>query len=283
MEKHQHTYLSEPTWTQIPWKEKAKAPFDEVLDFLILAPAIFKAADELPNKDSPDLLPSVLKILGQCWKMDVALRTFYEKLQRSIPGPLYWPRFSEVVNPADDAERGKVFPIAFHFPHLRLATTLMFYWSTTLMLWNGMTQLYGVLFASAADEASSQDQPNRPSNDPSVEDSRSSDDEYPPPPDPIALSLSRLPPLEHRKNYLSMGRNICQSVEFCMQDTMLAAGPISVSAPLAIVIEYFKGSGGTPAHERELSWAIFALDRVRKSELRILNYLQNGDKTIRSF
>lgn len=55
------------------------------------------------------------------------------------------------------------------------------------------------------------------------------------------VEISKLRPLEHRMDWPeSVAKNICQSVEYCMQDQMLALGPGSVAPPLMIVAENLK-------------------------------------------
>lgn len=266
------TYLADLTWREIPWQTSSKSPFDQVIDFMLQAPAIFQQGDLLDHLRPPERLLTALRMIDQCWRLDAALEKFHEGLIESVPGPLYWPQFSKVASPADDSDRGKVFPIAFHFPSWKIAITLMFYWSTMLMLWSGLTQLYGLIATIQLDETPDNDSPGiigNTSDESKIEDDSNYDDDVRSL-GSVELVTSRLPLLEHREEYLSLACNICQSVEYCTQDEMVGWGRISVTAPLSIAIEYLRQD---PRRGRELSWARAALHRNSKSELRILDYL----------
>jgi hypothetical protein len=131
-----------------------------------------------------------------------------------------------------------------------MANTLMFYWASELMLWNGLFQLYGVVSSIQLDKRTT-----------SVEDD---EDEV-----STKYDMSQLPPLRHRTDLGAVARNICQSVEYCMQDEMRSAGPASVIAPLHILIDTLKHH---KQYQRELMWAKAAVDRVEKRGMRFLRY-----------
>jgi hypothetical protein len=77
-----------------------------------------------------------------------------------------------------------------------------------------------------------------------ISDFESNDDEYrqeQPMTSATSLDISNLPPLEHRADWPESAANkICQSVEYCMQDEMLALGPASTVPPLMVVVESLK-------------------------------------------
>ncbi|KAL2051293.1 hypothetical protein ABVK25_008345 [Lepraria finkii] len=83
------------------------------------------------------------------------------------------------------------------------------------------------------------------------------------------FNMSQLPQLDHRSDFASMAWKICQSVEYCMHESMLGHGPALVAAPLQIVIDTLKEH---PGYGREVSWAKSALARVTGRGLRILRY-----------
>ena len=202
----------------------------------------------------------MLKLVDRCWQIDVGLEQFYTELESSTLGPLYWPKLSLEKSPVDDAELGKVFPVAFHFLNLKISSTLIFYWATLLMLWSGLFQLYRAISALNLDCqeigcccVSCKDKKSDSGGGTHIH----------------KFDMSRLPPLGHRLDFPSAAWNVCQSVEYCMQESMLSFGPYSVAAPLAIVIDTLKD---IPRYGRELSWAKAALARVTEKGLRLLQY-----------
>jgi hypothetical protein len=230
--------LSEPPWTEGPWQSVSKGPFHRLLDILVPAPNIFKQADELQNLPPNRVLAAALDLLGRCWKLDSDLRKCYEELEISTSGPLFWREFSTATTLNDDRELDKMFPVAYHFPNLSTANTLLLYWAVLTMLWSGLTQLYGLFrnFRSLGG---------------------------------ASFNMDELPPLELRTNMIFAVSSICQSVEYCMQDEMIGLGPSSLIAPLSIAAEVLQQY---PNYDRERRWAQAALEKVRSKSVRILRF-----------
>lgn len=268
MEMRQPNFLSEPRWMEGPWKDSPKRLLDRLVDCLALAPGIFKQSDDFRNLRSRRLLESALDIARQCWQLDAALQSIYDDLERETPGPLYWSVLSEDDNPADDPEHGKVFPVAYQFPDLKMASTLMMYWAITVMLWSGMCGLYQFIATIEVDalDAYCLGYPNclrEPDSACHCADlimtSAGS----------LRFDLSRLPPLGHRTDFLSPARNVCQAVEYCLKNSVLMGGAFVVSAPLNIVFDTVKHD---TRFARETAWMRAALEKVQKRGLRILKY-----------
>lgn len=245
LQPHHATYLSEEPWIDGPWKDRQKRPMDALLDHLARAPGIFNQVHELQERAPHEVLPTALFIIKQCWEVDRNMRTFYENLERSIPGPLYWPEFSTTRGTA--GERA-LFPISFHFPDLNIANMLMIYWATATMLWSGMSQLYRLVRALSSTETT----PNG-----EIDGSSQSD-------------TSQLPPLEHRLDYHAPARNVCQSVEYCVQDQMLGFGMSSVVAPLTILAETLRHDS---KFGLEILWISHVLKKVDEQGVRILRHI----------
>jgi hypothetical protein len=246
-----------------------------------VAPGIFERGDALAGLPGPIAMREAADMLDHCWKLDALLQEFYAELEASHPGPLYWPQFSNRDNPADDPELGKVFPVAFHFSNLKMAQTLIMYWAVLLMLYQGLNDLHGLVYMLKQQLGS----PITPvdSNNVSLEEvetsttsdgSRTGDtgqqaSQSGTP--TTGLDWNNLPPLEHRVDILSIARNICQSVEYCMQDHMLGSGPAVVVAPLNIVLATLKSR---PDFQREIYWAAAVVDEIRRKGMRILSVLK---------
>ena len=83
------------------------------------------------------------------------------------------------------------------------------------------------------------------------------------------FDMSQLPPLGHCLGFPSIARDICQSVEYSMQECMGQLGPYSIAGPLAIAIENLKDR---PGYGREVTWARAAIGKIIGRGLRILKY-----------
>ena len=143
-----------------------------------------------------------------------------------------------------------------------MAYTVMFYWATALILWSGLCQLYQAIykldlscreidcFCFTCDQKTLHADGNT--------------DSY-----LHKFDLSKLPSLDHRANFPLLARNICQSVEYCMQESMGQFGAFSAAAPLAIALENLKN---IPGCSREGAWARAAMAKIVGRGLRLLKY-----------
>ena len=259
LKHHQSTYLTDPRWTLKPWANEKKRPFDRLFDYFALAPELFKQGDQLDKLDLWSSLKKTVNMIDRCFEIDAGVERFFQEFVTSSTKPLFWPEFSQVSYDVSDADSGKVFPVVFHFADLRTANTVMYYWSTLLMLWSGLCQLYGHIS-------------NLSSRGVNVGRLYSTESEN----DPVLCendlhqsATSRIPPLGHRTDFASIAWNICQSVEYCMQDKMLGIGPQSVTVPLQIVVETMKT---VPIYSRQVLWAESVLENIRGKGMRILKY-----------
>lgn len=235
---------------EIPWSNQPKSPLDRLTDYIAQAPGIFGTTDKFDQMEPVDILSTALSIIDRCWKMDAELQDFYLHLDNSIPGPMYWPELSTLTNPADliNEEKGKVFPVAFHFFNLRMATILMLYWANLCMMYHGMTLLYYHVMAvvpvdrkqvSARDDLHPLLRKAIPHCAEDCACKTNSNTDSPPTSTPCItlFPISSLPPLADRNDFLAPARNVFQSVEYCLQPKMLDMGPSSCATPVAIAVE----------------------------------------------
>lgn len=110
--------------------------FQLLLDLVVKVPDIIADGYKMlqaPLEGTAPLDPSamVLVILGlvnRCWKVDSQLRDFYATLEKETLGPVYWPELSTEIEGVDtEVELGKVFPVAFKFPDMRMAHICLIY------------------------------------------------------------------------------------------------------------------------------------------------------------
>jgi hypothetical protein len=209
------TYLAEQKWMEVPWKVISKSVHDQVVDVLVEIANLVGQGFKMIHLLATEPLSVILPIVNQCWTMEGTLRRLYNDFKSSNLGPLYWSKFSTLDNPADDPELGKVFPVAFHFPNLRVAHSCMLYWTALILLFTMLSPSYHMLKALQSD-------------------------------------MSGLPVLEERLDIVSLTCNICQSVEYCLQDEMNGLGAAVAMIPLHIVIKTLKDQR---PNSRELEWS----------------------------
>lgn len=252
LERHSPNFLSDPVWLSGPWAHTSKSPIDRIRDCLVLAPAILQKTHYLSVLSLGQQIDLVKALIQQCWDIDEAMQLIYEDIRQANPGPLYWPTLSRRDNPTDVLTSEKLFPVAYQFPDWKVAGTLMLYWATLVMLWSGLCDLYAHIARIDPDLIDSDE--SFLSID-SVVHAKSAPEEW-------------LPPLCHRRDYMSMVRNVCQSVEYCLEDTSML-GMLTLSPSLGIVIGMVRDR---PKCRREVAWMRAALELVRGRGFRILQF-----------
>ena len=223
---------------------------------------------------------AILDIIDRCWKMDAKLRRFFENLERETDGPIYWPNLSTSNdNSTDDPKLGKVFPVAFHFSNIRMAHMCMLYWADCSILWVGMGYLYKVLAGYLAAQGSQNLKKlwssmgylyKKLAGFLGAKGSQNSEAERSDLNHATGLDMTQLPPLGHREDTVCLARNICQCMEFMLQDSSGTMGPISSVFALKVAIETFNDS---PGCDRELQWALDIMDQITGQGLRVLAHL----------
>lgn len=236
-----------------------------MLDLLAYAPDIFRETDKFPEMDSVTRLVAEIDLVKKLWKLDSDLYRFYKGLEEDSLGPLYWTQFAKPSSRIVDGDEEELFAVAFYFLNLRMAGTLMLYWATQTMLWSGMGYLYIAIQMEV--EAIKTALGDSKVGGFSHEHLAAMMYELENNPD-----LTQLPPLGHREDILSPARNVCQSVEYCMQEEMLGLGPAAVAAPLGIAFDTLKPH---PQYQREVSWMKDALNRLPERGLMFLKYIRD--------
>jgi hypothetical protein len=256
------TFLSDPDWTTLPWKQYAKDPLHELLDMMAEMAAVVATGYQmfdpaLANPSDPTtLFFTVMSLLERCWKMDAQLVAFFKRLQTNTEGPLFWHELSKGFNDSIlTSELGCVFPVCYRFPNMRKAHICMVFWATSCILWSGLGFIYKVLSDFQLQ------------SEPQSDSSPSSDTPSPSP--PMGFHLSMLPPLEHRTDVASLAKNICQSIEYCFKDGPTGIGPTICVFPMKVAIETLHDA---PDCVRESEWANAVIDKV-SGRVRILKNL----------
>lgn len=244
------TFLSRPEWVEEPWKLIAKSPLEELFDLFLRIPAILQQLDGLSRETNKTVLQNgFCDMMEKCSKTEGALRGLYSNFERSASGPLYWPEFSTLDSRLDDTTSGKVFPISFHFPSFSIAQVVTTYWMGMMMV--------HYLLRLACDRLAAIDSLTDLARDTNTVMWPTSGDKIPP---PVVLSSSKS--REHDNKWKTMVRNICQSLEYHLQDRMGGLGPVFILTQLLGCKKCLEND--REDFSREISWITEFTERIRK-------------------
>ena len=214
---------------------------------LTLLSSLPLAPDPIAERMIP-LIPEVISLVQQCWKLDTRLNGFYKRLENSTSGPLYWAQMSNgfnrsILDEVADAEGrkvGEIFPVAFQFESLKTAKTCMNLWATQAILWSGMSFVYTLLQHVIP---------------------------------PSAMAQLGLPPMDERMDPAAVAKNICQSMEY-WSGRNLESTVILAIFPLKVAVETLgdvvQGSG---VGEREFEWAKTLMEKIGANGVRLLRHM----------
>jgi hypothetical protein len=197
------------------------------------------------------MLLNILDLIDRLWKADSQLLRFSKSLEEDTLGPVYWPVLTSESQVVEPDHLGKVFPVSFRFLDMRACHICLLYWATTAILNSSLGYTYKLLAGVSAtnDDCSTANE--------SLHKNAANFDG------------SQLPPLGHRIEVAISARNICQSLEFCLEDEHRDLGARAAVFPLKVAIETLND---TPGCERELLWAQASMLRVNGTGVRIMNH-----------
>jgi hypothetical protein len=126
LERAEPNFLSSPEWMTIPWLTRQKTPNDKLVDVLSYGPALLRKAFSL---DFPAKMPEgverftlVLEIIRDLATVLHALELFYEDLESTVTGPLYWQ-----VEENNEEESELHYPPSLYFEDVGIASALVLY------------------------------------------------------------------------------------------------------------------------------------------------------------
>lgn len=252
LNQNRPNFMGDAKWLEGPWNGRTKSLADKFMDIFVRGPSILEAAQLIGDLKTPSSLLACLAVIDSCWRADAEMRALYAELEASVDGPLFWPELSTLDNPADDAETGKLYPVAFHFVNFRVARICELYWAICIILWSGLFHLYHALAIM---------EPLTP-DDGDCECTTSVHL------CPRGFNMADLPPLKDR-DVMTAVRNICQSFEYCVQPSNRLLGASSIAFPLNVALATLKEF---PGREREMRWCAAALEVIDRRGFRILKF-----------
>lgn len=258
-------FLTEPAWQQIPWQGMRKPAEDRVWDLLTLSPILVNQGRALGNMAPQDQPRAAMAIVKLCWDLDEQLAQICKEVTEGDETPCYWPVAAKYVCHDGREDGNAVIPVAFHFEDLAAAKLQITIWTAQAILWHAMTELYKRLPALQEVNAAS-----------GGEEMQSSPESLSMPGDDTPdADAYRLPPLEHRSDFVTPVYNILRSAEYCLQDELMDMGAKNVAAPLRLAMETIRGMA---EHEQAYRWGNRMMVEIQNRSLRMLaHYVQDWE------
>lgn len=117
--------VHEPRWSTEPWEGITKCAAQKLYDLGSQLSRILDYADASKLiQDPQQLLNHKIPWISPGHDLDKRFGVWYEELEREMPSPRYWPRFSKSMNPVDKSGHGRVFPICLEYQNLQTAKTI---------------------------------------------------------------------------------------------------------------------------------------------------------------
>ncbi|CAK7201795.1 hypothetical protein SEUCBS139899_004510 [Sporothrix eucalyptigena] len=255
-------FLCEPDWTNRPWQTSAKDPQDKFMDQMYCIPVLLEQTDKLEASATTIGIDALVRgywdIIGQYQAIYRCLQEWNKDLQGIVAGPLYWPELSTLDCPIfDGTSQGRPFAVAFHFPAFAIGQSVILFWLISMMVNHQIQSLYNRIIklrregpprtsgvsvrpwseptspaapspSSVSGASYSTSSIGSPS---SVTTSTETYSIYPDH-DLPSIPAMQVAAEEAIATTRTVTNNICQSVEFFLQDHMGDVGPLSMLLPL---------------------------------------------------
>lgn len=269
MQLHTRTFLADSQWRDLPWKPSQKGLRDMLIDILLEMPEIYHRNDELAREtDGSKVMSRIINITELCWQLDSQIREWYDQYKTFVAGPMYWPTLSTCDSPIDDAESGKVFPVAFEFPSYDVAQSMVLYWLALLLVHPILCHMYERLNNTVGERQ--EDMVCTCVDKSKLEAAKTTE--------VISslclrhLTMDQLPSLGYRREWAcGAARNICQSAEYFMQERMGKLGPAIFLPRLVVVREFLAFASGD--RTRELNWINHLLRKIQDRGNDVTRYI----------
>jgi hypothetical protein len=191
-----------------------------------------KALDMIAMSTNKTAERSVLvRLLELCSSLDGQLLAWNEKLKSQVHGQLYWIVPSVADSPADDPVLGRVFPLVFQFPSLRIAQLHLLYWSMLILLYRTIQDIKKKLKRQVTSCTATQHGFGLQDQDKSE------------------LCAEHNCPSNDRIALLA--NNISQSFEYCYRSKNGTLGPLLTIFPLWVAQSFYMSQSD---RGRELAW-----------------------------
>lgn len=255
--QRKRTFLASPEWLDLPWSSHPeKTPFDRLVDILLVDIAdLFVLSERLKSQTEPqEILSSAIEAVRDGQRVESLLGKWFDSFRAAMPGDLYHAELSKITTCFDTDDTGKVFPVAFRFSAFLVGLNLVYYWVALLSV---HAQQYSTcrLLARLAAALDAMGRDNLPCTcSDAIEDGS-----------PVqCLRHFAMELLDKQVEWpRAAASNICQSIEYFLQDRTRGFGPVSVLPALAIAKGFVMHAPG--CWDRELAWIDEVIGRIRAS------------------
>lgn len=261
MRNQQHaSFLAQPEWLNTPWSSNSKSPFDRLIDILLSIPNYSTQAHTHATgpwsalQDTSTVTEEIERtrtVIKEVQRLQESLQQWFEDFQRSVPGNLYYAELSTIETGVDDAEMGKLFPVAFRFPSFMVGQALLYYWVAVTIIQIRLCQTHAAL--ACLIESLRRDRVPCSCDAPAEVPARCLQH----------VTVALLPELDG--DGWAAVYNICQSAEYFLQDTARGFGPASVLPALALVKGLWKQGLGSRCRDRQIAWVDDIVGRIHLS------------------
>ncbi|KAI9814191.1 MAG: hypothetical protein M1827_003357 [Pycnora praestabilis] len=210
IQRRKSSFWKDFAWLSDPWHGKTKSLLQKLIDSGLMIPIYLELIDLLASARDPGETHRLsMEVINKCWALDSNLRTWWENLLDQVPGPHYWTQLSAMANPTDNHENGKVFPVSFQFPNLRIAHTLLTYWSLSIIVNSSLLLTYRAISRNPLGRT-------------------------------IMDSLPPLGDMQNGQGLQLLTDNVAQSMEYCMRTDHGTLGSQWAVFPLRTAIESYR-------------------------------------------
>lgn len=252
------TFLAQPEWRHVPWSAipDSKAPFDLLVDILLDIPDLSAQRQALGSQRDPqELLYNASVSIREGQRIELAVHEWFDRFRSTVPGPLYHPELSKMDSFVNSSDSGKLFPVAFRFPAFVVGQNLIYYWVALMSVYAHLCLTYAILvdLLTILESMGRSNLTCTCNDDTGTGAGAGTEDQA-----AAALCLQHftmklLPALDHRQRWPRViAYNICQSVEYFMQDELRGFGPASILPPLVLVRGFWTHAPGD--WSREMAW-----------------------------
>lgn len=133
------TFLSEPQWTSLPWKNHRKSSLDHLFDIMLRLPPVFSQTDLLvPLPASTERRYKAQGLLQNCLMLERQFTTWMGQAMGGVE------KFHVIDNPAAISEM-------YHFEDELTAFAMMYYWMSQILFHRCIEELCKVIYEPVLD------------------------------------------------------------------------------------------------------------------------------------
>ncbi|CAK7238393.1 hypothetical protein SEUCBS140593_010641 [Sporothrix eucalyptigena] len=272
LDDRESSFLATQDWQSLPYVVLAKNAHDELCDVLEQIPGLLACIRVIKAETRlPAILSHTLEALQLAWRIEEGLAAWFDRFEASVSGPLMVPKLARIPSATDDPTLGKLYPVAFHFSHFAIGQAITLYWAGLVILYtflsNAYRQLRRLVYAVAGleEDMAPCTCGDRGGNDETIESEVQKEKKASPRNCVRHFRLNMLQPLQRRATPQVVADQVCQSVEYFLQEDMGILGGTLIFPPLLIVRNArLSWDGDTSRQSRQGMWINEMMQRIAR-------------------